>query len=93
MLLAFVIYMILTLVTWLYSGYKSGQELAEIKQRIEKGEMQPQYIQVNYVNVFFQGLCWPTYWMVFFGQWMFDRPKSKNVTGPKIVDTTYRKQN
>jgi hypothetical protein len=83
------IYVLLTIFTWLYSGYKSGQELAEIKHRIEKGEMQPQYIQVNYVNVFFQGLCWPTYWMVFIGQWVFD--KNVRIKGPKIVETKFGK--
>lgn len=66
-------YMLLAIVTWLYAGYISGRELAEIKARIEKGEVQPQYIQVNYTNVFFQGLCWPTYWTVFIGQWMWKR--------------------
>jgi hypothetical protein len=72
-MLIMMIYLIIVIVTWLYAGLISGRELAEIKARIEKGEVQPQYIQINYVNVFFQGLCWPSYWTVFIGQWLYRR--------------------
>lgn len=72
-MLIMMIYLIITIVTWLYAGLISGRELAEIKARIERGEVQQQYIQINYVNVFFQGLCWPSYWTVFIGQWLYRR--------------------
>jgi hypothetical protein len=58
----YVIYPGLMILTWLWSGFASGRELAEIKDRLARENAPPQYIQVNYVNVFFQGLCWPAYW-------------------------------
>ncbi len=76
------IYVIAILVTWFYSGFASGRELSEVKDKMDRAGAPPQYIQINYVNVFFQGLCWPVYWAVFVGMFYY-----KKIDGPKIPVT------
>lgn len=75
MLVLLIIYLTLIIFTWLYSGYASGRELSEVKAKMESNGAPPQYVQINYVNVFFQGLCWPTYWAVLLGIWVFKHNK------------------
>jgi len=83
-----IVYLIAMLLTWAWSGYASGRELAEIKYKMAKAGAPPQPIQINYVNVFFQGLCWPVYWMVNLGVKAF-KPEAE----PKgqLVKASYRK--
>ncbi len=75
MLVSLTIYLILVVITWFYSGFISGRELAEVKHRQQQMQAPPQYFQINYVNLFFQGICWPAYWLVLFGIWWFDRSR------------------
>ena len=85
-----IIYLIALLLTWAWSGYASGRELAEIKHKLAKAGAPPQPIQINYVNVFFQGLCWPVYWMVNLGAKAF-KPEAEPVTQGEPVKASYRK--
>jgi len=71
MITILLIYVIAMFITWLYSGFGSGRELSEVKDKIDRAGAPPQYIVINYVNVFFQGLCWPVYWAVFIGMWYY----------------------
>jgi hypothetical protein len=75
--------------TWLYSGYASGHELSEVRDKMDKAGAPPQYIQVNYVNVLFQGLCWPTYWGVNLGTWKYKRSLLKPEPKGEPVKASY----
>lgn len=84
MLILLIVYVSATLVTWMYSGFASGRELSEVKDKMDRAGAPPQYIQINYTNVFFQGFCWPVYWMVFAGMWYYKKfmPKPEATQQP-----------
>lgn len=74
-MLYLIIYLILAALTLLYSGFNCGVEMSEVKDKLNESGAPPQYIQVNYTNVFFQGLAWPAYWAVFIGMKVYKKRK------------------
>ena len=67
-----IVYAVAAVITWLYAGYTNGIEISMLrKQQAETG--QQGFIQINYVNTCFQGICWPAFWMVFVGAAVFKK--------------------
>jgi len=70
-------YLVCMLFTLIYSGYKTGIELSDIKEKLNAAGAPPQNLQINYINIFFQGVCWPCYWAVSLSIYLFDKRKSE----------------
>lgn len=64
MITVLIIYAIGMLVTWLWAGYNSGKDFSRVMRIAAPG----QWLSIQYSNVFFQGLCWPSYWFAEIGK-------------------------
>jgi len=72
------LYAICTVFTWIWAGFLTGRQFARIAKA---NPAMP--IQINWINVFFQGLVWLAFWASFAGE-QIERHSSPQTTGPDI---------
>lgn len=72
------LYAICTVITWVYAGYLTGRQFARIARA---NPAMP--IQINWINVFFQGFVWMSFWASFVGE-RLEKRNSPRTTGPDI---------
>ena len=67
-----IVYILGILVTWCWAGYQTGIQFTQNTREARRVGQNPGYC-INYVNVFFQGLCWVSFWASMFGEWVDKR--------------------
>ncbi len=67
-------YLVAAFITWLYQGYVTGVQFTQNVRAARQHGQNPMF-QLNYVNIFFQGLCWPSFWASTYGEYV---DKKKN---------------
>lgn len=72
------LYVICAVFTWVYAGYLTGRQFARIARA---NPTMP--IQINWINVFFQGLVWMSFWASFIGD-NVEKRNQPQTTGPDI---------
>lgn len=80
-----ILYIIAIFVTWCYAAWLTGIQFASIQRMHKKAGQPPAQIAVNYINIFFQGLCWPAYWMSLAGEWYEKRKPDDDSVGQKFI--------
>ena len=72
---ALITYIVGVIVTWAYAGYLTGKQFARMARA---NPTQP--IQINWQNIWFQGLAWPGFWASFVGERLEKRKKVEPLT-------------
>ena len=63
-----IMYVVGILVTWIYAGYCTGKEFYRVSRSNPN-----QLVQVNWGNVFWQGITWLAVWASFIGKYVEKR--------------------
>jgi hypothetical protein len=62
-----IVYVLGIIVTWCYAGYVTGVQFTQNVRAARRVGQNPGFA-INYTNVFFQGLCWFSFWASMIGE-------------------------
>lgn len=75
MVTTLIVYLVGVVITWIYGGYKDGRRFTAAMRCLQPG----QFLSIQWLNMFYQGLAWPSYWASVFGQDIEERNPSNIV--------------
>jgi len=75
------IFVVMMVITWIYAGYLTGQQYA--KTVAANPHLN---VQINWMNVFWQGITWVGFWASFVGERVAQKQLKKNPM--KITEVT-----
>ena len=69
MLICLIVYLLGVVLTWVYAGYTTGIQFTQNVRAARQMGQNPGFM-INYTNVFFQGLCWISFWASYVGEYI-----------------------